>query len=139
MENSNVVKMLETSPYWNLLGMKVNRLEKGVAEIRLSNKPELKQVFAVMHGGAIASLLDAAGAISFFKEIDPARESVSTVELKINYLNPVTTEQDEIIATGKVVKKGKTFGVSTIEVSTKAGGPVAIGIGTYVILPRERT
>ncbi len=136
MENSNVVKMLETSPYWNLLGMKVNRLEKGVAEIRLPNKPELKQVFAVMHGGAIASLLDAAGAISFFKEIDPARESVSTVELKINYLNPVTTEQDEIIATGKVVKKGKTFGVTTIEVRTKSGDPIAIGIGTYVILPR---
>jgi len=137
MNAKELARILESSPYWSLLGLKIRKLEEGFAELYLPFKPELEQVFSVMHGGAVASLLDAAGAVAFFKQMDLASETISTVELKINYLNPVTIDQEEITATGKVIKKGRKIGVSTIEVKNKSSEIVAIGIGTYALLPRS--
>jgi len=137
MDPRDVINALESSPYWTLLGMKVGHLEPNLARLHLPFSAHLEQIFSVMHGGALASLLDAAGAVAFFPELDLARETISTIELKINYLNPVTRGQAEIVATGQVIKKGKKVGVSRIEIHNTFRELVAIGIATYAIVPRE--
>jgi len=137
MDTRDVINALEFSPYWTLLGMKVGHLEKNFARLHLPFSAHLEQIFSVMHGGALASLLDAAGAVAFFPELDLARETISTIELKINYLNPVTRGQVEVIASGQVIKKGKKVGVSRIEIHNASQELVAIGIGTYAIVPRD--
>jgi len=135
-EKNEIIKFLENSPYWSLLGFKVKKIEEGMAEIYLPIKPELAQMFTIMHGGAAASLLDAAGAVALFNWIDPSEEAVTTVELKINYLNPVTLDETGITAKGSVVKRGRKLSVCYIDIYSDSGQDVSVGIGTYMITPR---
>ncbi|HOB86106.1 MAG TPA: PaaI family thioesterase [Bacillota bacterium] len=134
MDVEPVVEMLEASPYWRHLGIKVRRLEAGYCELYLPFKPELKQASGLMHGGAIASLLDAAGGMALLKMLDLEKESITTAELKVNYLNPTTADQEEVVARGRAVKKGKMLGVSLVEIVDASGTPVAVGLGTYAII-----
>ncbi len=136
MDKQVIINRLESSPYWSLLGLKVRKIEHGEAEIILPVRKELGQVFSVMHGGAAASLLDAAGAVSLFDQIDFENEAVTTVELKINYLYPVTLQEKEIIASGRVIKKGRNISVCLIEIINDSGQKIAIGIGTYAIVKK---
>ncbi len=134
MENKDIIKALENSPYWSLLGFKVKKMEDGAAEIYLPIKQDLGQVFSIVHGGAAASLLDAAGAVALFNWIDVEKESVTTVELKINYLNPIKLEETGITARGSVIKKGRKISVCKVDIKSDSGKDVAFGIGTYTIV-----
>ncbi len=137
MDAHHAAKQSEASPFWKLLGIKLRRLEEGYAELHLPFAPHLEQVFSTMHGGALASLLDAAGGMALLRKLDLSRETIRTIELKINYLNPVTKDQKGVIAAGRMIKRGKTVGVSSIEIRDESREIVAIGIGTYAIVPRE--
>jgi uncharacterized protein (TIGR00369 family) len=136
MDQKDMIEIIEASPYWNHLGMKIRCMEPGYAEVAMPFKEELSQLLFVMHGGAVASLLDAAGAVSFLKLLDLEKETITTAEMKLNYLNPVTMDQKEIVATARVVKKGKTLGVALIEAKNGSLEPIAIGIGTYAVISR---
>jgi len=132
MELNLFKEYLENIPFWKYLGIKVRRVGNGYAELLLAFKEELAQVSSNMHGGALASLLDAAGAIALSSSI--GNKMVATVEMKINYLKPVTPEQTEVTAHARAVYSGKSFGVSTIEVKNDEGTLVATGLATYVIV-----
>ncbi len=138
MENKElVIKRLESSPYWNLLGLKVGKMEPGFAEIYLKVRKELGQIFSLMHGGVAASIMDAAGAVSLFHNIDMEKEAVTTVEMKLNYLIPVNLDEKEIRARGRVVKKGRNISVCTVEIFNDSGEMIVVGIGTYAIVKRK--
>jgi len=49
---------VQDSNYWNLLGMSIEKREKGRATVALPVSGKLLQLFGVVHGGAIASLID---------------------------------------------------------------------------------
>ncbi len=129
-----LARRLEESPYWNLLGMKVEVIKEDYIELILPFSNELNQSLKLMHGGAIASLVDAAGAVIFLSKMDLQKETLSTVELKVNYLNPVTMQKSSyLLARSHAVKMGKTIAVSQVEVKDNNNTNIAIGIGTYAI------
>ncbi|MGI6485201.1 MAG: PaaI family thioesterase [Tepidanaerobacteraceae bacterium] len=137
MNEHTIIEKLESSPFWSLLGIKVVKLEVGLSEVYLPFKPELEQIFSTMHGGVIATLLDAAGGTAFFKMIDLENVYTRTIEIKVNYLKPVLRDQKAITAIGKVIKKGRRIGVSSIEVKNTSNELVAFGIGTFALFPKE--
>jgi len=120
------------SSYWELLGMEFLDHGPGYARLRLFVKEEILQSFRVVHGGAIASLVDTAVGVALIHGITPEEESVSTVEMKVNYLAPVY--KGELIAEAKIVKQGRTIAVGTAEVKDASGNLVAIGTVTYMII-----
>ena len=139
MDNKeSVIRKLECSPYWNLLGLKVRNMEPRYAEIYLAVRKELGQIFSIMHGGVAASIMDAAGAVALFHDINIDEDSVTTVEMKINYLKPVKLDEKEITACGKVVKKGRKISVCSVKIFNDSREIIAIGIGTYAIVKKKR-
>ncbi len=130
--------MLENrpSPYWKLLGMELIENGPGYARLRLPVREEIRQRFGVVHGGAIASLVDAAAGVALFNGISPEEDSVSTVEMKVNYLAPV--REGEITAEARIVKQGRTIAVGMVEVKDAGGNLAAIGTATYMILSGNR-
>ncbi len=136
MKATEFAAIVEAIPYWKLLGMKVRKAEEGYAELYLPFHDELQQAHSFMHGGAIASLLDAAGAVALISKRD-FEITVNTVEMKLNFLNPVTFGQKEIVAQGRAIKLGKTLGVSLIEVKDTSDNIIAIGTGTYIVYQKK--
>ncbi len=136
--NETLVKRLEKMPYWELLGIKVESIEEEKVELKLPFRGELTHSENIMHGGVIGSLVDAAGAVIFLSKIDLEKENVSTIELKVNYLNPVLKQNSRyILARSRIIKRGKNVSVSYIEVKDDRDIDIAVAIGTYTITGRK--
>jgi len=85
-----------------------------------------------MHGGIIATAIDAAVAVAvndaYGKEF-----AASTVELKINYLLPMV--DPDLFVFASLVKKGKQLAVATVEAIDGQKRLIAVGIATYMVKP----
>ena len=69
------------------LGARLLRLEPGLCEIELEQRPELTQQHGYLHAGAGASIADSAGGYAGYS-LMPANSSVLSVEFKLNLLEP---------------------------------------------------
>src|SRR5258708_36517716 len=92
-----------------LLGFEVESVHKGRAIFRLDVRPSHKQIHGVVHGGILAALADTTAAIAAYTAV-PRGTEIVTVELKINYLEPVPGGRSK--ADGRVLRAGRDFGVA---------------------------
>ena len=93
----------------------------------------------VVHGGAIAALMDAALSVAGLSHTAPDDKLVGTVEFKINYLAPAL-KGDELVAEGIVIKAG--LRLLTVEAEIRAANRdvlLAKGIGTLNAYPSEKS
>lgn len=89
-----------------LIGAELTELRPGWCEIRLPWRPELTQQHGYFHAGIISTVVDSAAGYAGFT-LMPADSSVLSVEFKLNLLAPGDGEL--LIATGEVIKPGKTL------------------------------
>ena len=75
-------------PYARFLGLELGEIEPGEVSIHLNVRDELKQNQGVVHGGAVASLIDTAAAFAVLTRIN-LNERVTTTDLTIHYLRPI--------------------------------------------------
>lgn len=128
-----VRQSFQGSPYWQLLGMRIEHAEPGFARLVLPHKNELLQIYGQVHGGAIASLIDSSVAVALSLMLLPT-EKATTVELKVNYLEPIRA--GDIYAESIIKKRGRTIIVGTTEVVDEARRLLVIGTVTYMVLKR---
>ena len=96
-----------------LLGLELGETEAGEPAISLEVRDELKQYHGVVHGGAIASLIDTASAFAILAVIEE-NEKVTTTDLTIHYLRPVTSGR--MVAHAKIVRAGRRRLVVSVDV-----------------------
>lgn len=126
------LNLLESGNVWKYLGLKIFRDAESRLGVHVKNIDELRQVYGAMHGGIIATALDAAVAVTvndaYGKEF-----AASTVELKINYLLPMV--DPDLFVFASLVKKGKQLAVATVEAIDGQNRLIAVGIATYMVKP----
>lgn len=89
-----------------LLGYRVVAMEKGASELELDIRPELLNSAGIVHGGVLASLLDAACGAAVFTVL-PKNKLAPTVSLNVNYLNSVS--EGLLTAKASVLKQGRSM------------------------------
>ncbi|MHB1420863.1 MAG: PaaI family thioesterase [Bacillota bacterium] len=129
-------RMLQTSAYWEYLGISIKKIEPGYAELVMSITPNHFQALGNVHGGAIGSLIDSAVAAALVPMHGPGYMA-TTIEMKVNYFVPVN-EEGPVTAEAKIIQKGKKIAVGTVDVKNTKGRVVAFGVVTYMIIPREK-
>jgi uncharacterized protein (TIGR00369 family) len=95
------------------LGFDVEKVEKGRAIFLLDVRAHHKQLHGVVHGGILAALADTTAAIAAYTTLSKGTE-IATVELKINYLEPVPGGR--IRADARVLRTGRNFVVAECEI-----------------------
>jgi len=95
----------ETVFYPMLLGLEVEEVRIDYCRMRMPFKPELLQPGGVVHGGAIASLMDAVLVPAVGSTLGP-RDRYSTVDLHVQFIGAVKDE--DVVAEGWVTKRGRT-------------------------------
>jgi len=120
---------LGTVPYAKLLGFELESVESGTATLCLDIRDELTQNQGIVHGGAIASLIDTATAFAILSLLPP-KEKVTTVDLSISFLRPVG--RGRIRAVGKVVRAGRRLLVVSAEVFDENATLVSTALSTYI-------
>jgi len=116
-------------PYARFLGLQLGEVRQGEVSIHLDIRDELKQNQGVVHGGAIASLIDTASAFAVLTQID-LDERVTTTDLTIHYLRPAITGR--IVATARIIRGGRRLFVLSVDVLDDAGAPIATALTTYI-------
>jgi uncharacterized protein (TIGR00369 family) len=124
-------KALAAVPYAQLLGIEVEHAGPGVATLAMPVRRELTQNHGVVHGGAVASLIDSAMAFAIIPLLAP-KEGVTTVDLTISYLRPVT--EGRMRSTAKVVRAGRRLIVVSAEVFDSQQTLTATALSTYIKL-----
>jgi len=130
------MKLVSRAPARRSLRFPMQGLELGVLKhdevsIHLDIRPELRQNQNVVHGGVIASLIDTAAAFAVVTRLE-ADERVTTTDLTIHYLRPVTTGR--LTATARVVRAGRRIFVLSVNVTNNMGVLVATAVTSYIKL-----
>jgi acyl-CoA thioesterase len=98
-------------------GFELETIEPGRAVLKLRVRREHLQVYEVLHGGMIAALADTAGGLATYMSA-PRGTRVATVEMKINFLEPV--EKGTVRATARVLRLGQNLAVVDCDVRDPA-------------------
>lgn len=113
------------------LGMTVNIVEPGVAEVRMTVSKNMVNGHNTCHGGFIFSVADSAFAFACncYNDVTVASGA------DINYLYPAKLD-DELVATASETHRGRRSGVYDVEVRNQDNRLIAVFSGRSVALGR---
>jgi len=118
-------------PVAQLIGFALTTVGEGRARIEFEAGPQHTNPRGTLHGGILCDIADAAMALAYATTIGDG-ESFTTLELKINFLKPVWKAR--LTAEGRVVKRGRTIGLTECDVTDEKGGLVARASSTCMTL-----
>lgn len=123
-------RIVESASFHQLIGVRLEQadVEAGVAVLRQPYDPRLS-IFpdaGVYHGGVIAALIDVAGAVACGLQVG---RPTPTVNFRVDFLK--SPAKVDLIATGKVVRAGKSIAVADVEISDEKGEIYSVGRGTF--------
>src|SRR5690625_1063460 len=118
------------NPFWEHIGLHEVELRVGKSVLELPIIHEITQSRKIVHGGVIATLVDAAVGAALRSNVPKGHGGV-TIDLKVNYLRPAVGEK--LIARGKVVKQGRSIVVGEAVIENEKGTEIAIGVATYMM------
>jgi uncharacterized protein (TIGR00369 family) len=120
-------QFVPNSPLVQHLGIELQSLEPDRAELRLPYDARLATVGDVVHGGAIASLIDTAGMAATWADPDVEPESLAgaTVSLNVDYV--AAARGQDLLAVATVVRRGRSLCFTEISVTEPDGRLVAKG------------
>ena len=130
-----VRKVVNQSPYFSLLAMEIKDLQWGTSLLEIQLGEKHLQPFGFVHGGAIASIMDAAAFWAVFPQVEKG-VGLTTVEIKVNFLAPA--QKGRLIANGRCIRLGKTLALGDTEIRNNEGGLVAHGTATMMVVPDLR-
>jgi uncharacterized protein (TIGR00369 family) len=87
-----------------------------------------------VQGGAVALLAESALSAAIQTTL-PAKTAVAPIDLKVNYLRPLASDDRDATARGIVVHSGRRIAVAHAEVQDADGKQVALATGSAMILP----
>ena len=110
------------------MGFVVEEMRTGYARLRMPIRPEIMQPAGIMHGGAIAGLIDTAVVPAIGSSgVEPTR--MVTISMNINYMGAISDE--DAVCEGWVTRQGRSIVFCSAEV-TGAGSGRVCATGTLV-------
>ena len=119
------------APVGKLVGFRPTSVEAGKAVFELQAGPQHANPMGGLHGGVLCDVADAAMGVAYASTLEDG-ESFTTIELKINFLRPF--KSGRLVATGHVVKAGRTIGLVECDVTDTEGRLVARAMSTCMTL-----
>jgi uncharacterized protein (TIGR00369 family) len=126
-----------------ILGFRIESLQPKEAKLSFDMQNEAIGHFTrgMLHGGAIATALDAVGGLVVIINILNSKENLeleqlvdfiaeaATIDIRVDYLRP--GQGKHFIATSELVKIGQKVAVTRMELYNNEGMLIAIGTGSY--------
>ena len=117
------------APFEKLLQMEILEAKKGKAKVKMPCNKDFTNPAGMMHGGAIASLIDTALAVglsTLYKN-----DNFFTAKLEVKFKRPI--KRGKMVATSNIIGRKGSFSFGEIRVENEKGDLVATGKGTFYI------
>lgn len=121
-------------PVAKLIGFRVTGGRRGEARFEFHANRRHTNPMGTLQGGVLCCVADAAMGYAYASTLEEG-ESFTTLELKINYLKPVWSGR--LLAVGRVVKRGRTIGMTECDMTDENGDLVARASSTCMTLRGE--
>jgi uncharacterized protein (TIGR00369 family) len=123
------------APMGETLDFQLIEIDEGVAVFTASPGTKTYNPHRTVHGGYSATLLDSACGCAVQSCLS-AEQGYTTIELKISYHRPITTETGPVRAEGKVISIGKRIAFTEARLTDMSGRLYASATSTLLVLPR---
>ena len=130
-QQNRIERSINEVPFGTLLGIRLDSVAPGVATMTLPIRDDLRQNNRVVHGGAIAALIDSTAAFAVIPLLKED-ETTTTVDLTISYLRPLV--DGEAKATAKVLREGSRIINISAEIVDDEGNLAATALMTFIKL-----
>lgn len=124
---------LPPPPFAVLLGIWITEVSEGRVVFAAEPAEYHYNPLGTVHGGVIATLLDSALGCAV-QSMLPAGTSYTTLELKVNYLRPVTAKTGIVYCEGKIIHLGGRIATAEGRLTGAGGKLYAHGTTTCIIL-----
>lgn len=124
--------LVQNSPMHRFLGLVIENLGRGYAEASYKYSVEHSRIGGILHGGIVTALLDQVMGTSALT-VNPGNNQV-TLELKINFLKPMSQENSPFKIIGKVIRVGRKTMVCEGKIMDKDSEICAVALGTWYII-----
>lgn len=122
---------LEAPPIAKLVGFELTDISEGRAVVELRAGSQHANPMGTLHGGILCDIADAAMGLAYASNLAEG-ETFTTLELKINFLKPVWNAT--LTAEGKVIKQGRTVGLTECSIRDEKGNLIAHATSTCMTL-----
>jgi uncharacterized protein (TIGR00369 family) len=122
-------------PMGDHLGFRVVEAEPGRVVVAGTPDERSYNVLGSVHGGWTAAILDTAMGLAAMSSLDEKNRH-TTLDIRINYLRPITLETGAVRAEGRVLQGGRKVAYCEAKLVDAAGKLLAHGTGSCLIMPR---
>ena len=123
-------------PIGDTLGFRLVEAERGRVALVGDPDPRSYNLIGSVHGGWTAAILDTAMALATLATLD-ADQVFTTVDIRINYLRPLTVDTGTVRAEGVVLQAGRRLAYAEAKLVDAQGKLISHGTGSCLILPRS--
>ncbi|HWM94054.1 MAG TPA: PaaI family thioesterase [Thermoanaerobaculia bacterium] len=119
------------APVAKLAGFQLTGFEDGIARMEMNADDRHHNPMGIVHGGVLCDLADAAMGVAFAASMDDG-ESFVTLQLAASYLRSI--REGRLVATGRVVQRGRNAGHAEAEVMDVNGRLIARFSSTCLVV-----
>lgn len=120
------------TPVNRLFGFELVDFDGRNASVAFRPRPEHAQEYGVIHGGILSALADTAAVYTVLPSLKSG-ERMTSIEFKVSFLAGATPDGGEVVASARLVRKGRTVAVVSADVH-QGQVHVATGLFTYIVL-----
>lgn len=118
------------------IGMQIAEVDEGTVTFHCRPDESHHNPIGMVHGGLVCTLLDSALGCAVHTTL-PKGTGYTSIEIKVNYLRPVSKDSGPLVCTGRVTKGGRRVAFAEGEVVDNTGKTVATAAGSLLIFPLE--
>jgi uncharacterized protein (TIGR00369 family) len=126
----SIKAFIPSSPLVGHLGIELVDIEPDRARLRLPFRPELATIGDVVHGGAIAALLDTASMAAAWSD-DTVPESLAGATVSMNVDFVAAARGADLLATATAVRRGRSLCFCEVTVTDPDDGVIAKGLAVH--------
>jgi uncharacterized protein (TIGR00369 family) len=123
---------IPAAPIAALMGLSLVRAEPGQVTFRLDVGEHLYNPIGSVHGGVFCTLLDSAMGCSVHASLSRG-QAYTSLELKVNFIKPLTLNTPSVVATGQVISLGRRVATASAQITGPDGTLYAHGTTTCLI------
>jgi len=123
-----------TPPVFALIDFRLVKVELGEVAGEFEPAEFHYNPAGVVHGGMVCTLLDSVMGLAVLTRLPPG-SGFSTLEVKVNFVRPITVKTGTLVAEGAVVHPGSRIATADARLADPQGKLYAHGTATCIILP----
>jgi uncharacterized protein (TIGR00369 family) len=124
---------LPEPPIMSLLNFEIGEIEEGRVTFKFTPAEYHYNPIGSVHGGVMSTVCDSAMGCAVHTTLE-ATVGYTTLELKVNFLRPLTRDTGEVVCEGKIIHAGGRIATAESRITDASGAIYAHATATCLIV-----